>query len=133
MIRLSSFPPLPPLPTHPPPPSPPVCRFSVVQSLVLHFFSSLYIMVSHFSNDLMFVWHIRPSAFLYFRIQDTSITRQLQYVAVCCSVLKCVAVCCRLLQCAAVCCSVLQCVAVYRIFCSITQLQWVAVGCGGLQ
>jgi len=34
----------------------------------------------------------------------------LQYVAVCCSVVRCVAVCCSVLQCVAVCCSVLQCV-----------------------
>jgi len=67
---------------------------------------------------------------------------ELQYVAVCCSVLQCVAVCrsrrpttciydapgytylCREMQCVAVCCSVLQCVAVC---CSV--LQCVAVCC----
>ena len=36
----------------------------------------------------------------------------LRCVAVCCGVLRCVAVCCRVLPCVAVCCSVLQCVAV---------------------
>ena len=34
---------------------------------------------------------------------------QVQFVAVCCSVLKCVAVCCSVLQCVAVWCSVSQC------------------------
>ena len=56
-------------------------------------------------------------------------TRELQCVAVCCSVLQCVAVCCSVLQsyqhskppalsAEAVCCSVLQCVAAY---CSVLQ------------
>ena len=47
------------------------------------------------------------------------LTEFVQCVAVCCSVLQCVAVCSSVLQCVAVCCSVLQCVAVY---CSV--LQW---------
>ena len=38
--------------------------------------------------------------------------REMQSVAVCCSVLQCVAVCCSVLQCVVECCSVLQCVAV---------------------
>jgi len=37
---------------------------------------------------------------------------ELQYIAVCCSVLQYVAVCCSVLQCVAVCCSMLQYVAV---------------------
>ena len=48
----------------------------------------------------------------------------LQYVVVCCGVLRCVAVCCSGLQCVAVCCSVLQCVT---LCCSV--LQCVAVCC----
>ena len=52
------------------------------------------------------------------------VSRAVQCVAVCCSVLQCVAVCCSVLQCVAVCCSVLQCDAVY---CSV--LQCVAVCC----
>ena len=37
----------------------------------------------------------------------------LQRVVVCCSVLQCVAVCCSVLQRVVVCCSVLQCIAVF--------------------
>ena len=54
--------------------------------------------------------------------------REIQRVAVCCSVLRCVAVCCNVLQCVAVCCSVLRCSAVR---CSVWQC--VAVCCGVLQ
>jgi len=52
---------------------------------------------------------------------DWSVGIELQWVAVCCSVLQCVAVCCSVLQCIAVCCSVLQCVAVW---CSVLQCDW---------
>ena len=43
-----------------------------------------------------------------------SMRKEIQCVAVCCSVLQCVAAWSNVLQCVAVCCSVLQCVAVCR-------------------
>jgi len=67
-----------------------------------------------------------------------TVNRNIQCVAVCCSVLQYVAVHCNVLQCVAVCCSVLQCVAVR---CSALQcggtvnrnMQCVAVRCSALQ
>ena len=40
---------------------------------------------------------------------------ELQFVAVCCSLLQCVAMCCSVLQCVALCCSVCVCYSVATI------------------
>ena len=56
---------------------------------------------------LQYVQHVHHA--VEFGVLDSE---NLQYVAVCCSVLQYVVECCSMLQCVAVCCSVLQCVAV---------------------
>ena len=62
------------------------------------------------------------------RFNERNASSNLQYVAMCCSMLQCVAVCCNVLQSVAMCCSLLQCVAVC---CNV--LQYVAMCCSMLQ
>ena len=105
------------------------------------FFSYVY---GHFYICTFLYMHMKQKRHLCFwgaNNKQIRVTRALQCVAVCCSVLPCVAVCCvccSVLQCVVICCCVLQCVAVC---CSVLQcvvtccsvLQCVAVCCSVLQ
>jgi len=98
-----------------------ICRVTLCCSVL----SLMYV------NRRVHVWHY-------------SSRRDMQCIAVCCSVLQCVAVCCSVLQCLAVCCSLmssvtrpmthwlLQCVAACVLQCVAvcsSALQCVAVSC----